>query len=89
MQPYLDDTVSFWLQQGHTEHGSSGGVSMRDRRIAVVDTTSFSPRVLALVNARRERRRRRDVRVWTLRLLVATGGLWLLVIVVGGLIQSG
>lgn len=54
-------------------------------RIVGVDTTSFSPALLARLTARRDDRRRRSLRVWALRLLAGTGGLWLLLVAVGTL----
>ena len=62
---------------------------MRIRSRIVAADARVSSTVLARLDARREERRRRSLRVWALRLLAGTGGLWLLLVAVASLAQSG
>jgi len=57
--------------------------------VVAADARVPSTSLLARLTARRDERRRRNLRVWALRLLAGTGGLWLLLVVVGSLTQSG
>jgi len=52
------------------------------------DGASLSSALSARMTARRDDRRRRFLRVWSLRLLAGAGGIWLLLVAVGSLASS-
>lgn len=58
-------------------------------RIVAGDPRVSSTSLLVRLTARRDARRRKHLRDWSLWLLAGLGGVWLLLVAVGSLAQSG